>query len=94
MNTENIHKYLQQQTQAKLIAKNHQNIGTCLKFLHMHKILALAQNVGRLSKYRQQMYAENVCGKYMQQMYAANVGGKHRQQNIGGKCWRPNCAEL
>ncbi len=80
MNTENIHKYLQKQNQAKLIAKNHKDIGTCLKYLHMHEILALAQNVGRLSKYRRQMYAENVGGKCMQQIYAANVCGKCRQQ--------------
>jgi hypothetical protein len=73
--TENIHKYLQQQNQAKLIAKNHQNIGTCLKYLHMHKILALAQNVGGLSKYRRQMYAANVCVKCLRQMFASNVGG-------------------
>jgi hypothetical protein len=85
---------LQQQDQAKLIAKNHQNIGTCLKYSHMHKILALAQNVGGLLKYRRQVYAANVCGKYMRQIYAANVGGKHGQQNIGGKCWWQNCAEL
>ena len=48
INTENVHKYLQQQNQAKLIAKtgktycenktrqnllqNHQNIGACLKY--------------------------------------------------------------
>ena len=49
----------------KLIAKNHQNIGTCLKYSHMYKILALAQNVG---------------GKCMLQMYAANVGGKCMRQ--------------
>jgi hypothetical protein len=70
---------LQQQNQAKLIAKNHQNVGTYLKYLHMHKILALAQNVGGLSKYRRQMYAAKVCGKCWRQMLAANVGGK---------CWR------
>jgi hypothetical protein len=69
----------------KLIAKNHQNIGTCLKYLHMYEILVLAQNVGRLSKYRRQMYAANICGKYRQQNMAANVGGK---------CWRQICAEL
>jgi hypothetical protein len=68
IDTENIHKYLQQLNQEKLIAKNHQNIGTCLKYSHMQKILALAKNVGRLSKYRRQMYAANVCGKYMRQM--------------------------
>jgi hypothetical protein len=47
----------------------------------MHKILALAQNVGGLSKYRRQKYAANVCGlpKYMRQMLASNVGDK---------CWR------
>jgi hypothetical protein len=74
---------LQQQNQAKLIAKNHQNIGTSLKYLHMPKILALAQNVGGLPKYWRQMYAANVCGKCMWQMYAATVGG-----NVGGKCRR------
>ena len=42
----------------------------------MYKILALAQNVGGLSKYKRQMYAANVCRKYMRQMLAANVGGK------------------
>jgi hypothetical protein len=56
----------------------------------MHKILALAQNIGVLSKYRQQMYAanvgvkcwrqmlvSNVCGfpKYMRQMLASNLCG-------------------
>jgi hypothetical protein len=46
---------LQQQNQAKFIAKNHQNIGACLKYSHMHKILALAQNVGGLPKYRRQI---------------------------------------
>jgi hypothetical protein len=46
---------LQQQDQAKLIAKNHQNIGVCLKYLHMHKILALAENVGGFPKYRRQI---------------------------------------
>jgi hypothetical protein len=44
----------------------------------MHKILALAQNVGRLSKYRRQMYAANVCGKCMRKMLAANVRGSPR----------------
>jgi hypothetical protein len=71
---------LQQQNQTKLIAKNHQNIGICLKYLPMHKILALAQNVGGLSKYRRQMYAANVCGKYMRRIYAANICGKCRRQ--------------
>ncbi len=41
----------------------------------MHKILALAQNVGGLSKYRRQMYAANVCVKCLRQMLASNVGG-------------------
>ncbi len=61
MNTENIHKYLQQQYQAKLIAKtgetycenktrqnslqNHQNIGACLKYKFTHKIFASNQDV-------------------------------------------------
>ena len=45
----------------------------------MHKILALAQNVGGLSKYRRQMYAANVWGKCLRQMLASNVGVK---------CWR------
>jgi hypothetical protein len=71
---------LQQQNQAKLIAKNHQNIGTCLKYLHMHKILALAQNVGGFPKYRRQIYAANVGGKCMRQIYAANVGGNCRRR--------------
>jgi hypothetical protein len=71
---------LQQQTQAKLIAKNHRNIGTCLKYLHMHKILELAQNVGGLPKHKWKMYAANVCGKCRRQMYAANVGGKCMRQ--------------
>jgi hypothetical protein len=31
-NTENIHKYLQQQNQAKSLSKNYQNIGACLKY--------------------------------------------------------------
>ncbi len=42
----------------------------------MHKILVLAQNVGRLSKYMRQMYAANVgvkC-KRIPEIYAANVG--------------------
>ncbi|MFN9938849.1 MAG: hypothetical protein ACK56I_05180, partial [bacterium] len=65
---------MQQQNQAKLIAKNHKNIGTCLKYLHMHKILALAQNVGGLSKYRRKMYAANVCVKCLRQVLASNVG--------------------
>jgi hypothetical protein len=60
---------LQQQNQAKPIAKNHQNIGTCLKYLHMQKILALAQNVGGLPKYRRQMDAANVCGNYRRQCW-------------------------
>ncbi len=59
------------------------NIGTCLKYLHMHKILALAQNVGGLSKYRRQMYSANVCVKCgvkcWRQMFASNVGVK---------CWQ------
>ena len=80
MNTENIHKYWQQQSQAKLIAENHQNIGTCLKYSHMYKILALAQNVGRFPKYRREMYVANVGGKCWRQMYAGNVGGKCRRQ--------------
>jgi hypothetical protein len=41
----------------------------------MHKILALAQKVGGLSKYRRQMLAANVGGKCMQQMLAANLHG-------------------
>jgi hypothetical protein len=45
----------------------------------MHKILALAQNVGRFSKYRRRMYAANVGVKCWRQMLASNVGGK---------CWR------
>jgi hypothetical protein len=67
---------LQQQNQAKTYCKNHQNIGTCLKYLHMYKILALAQNVGGFPKYRRKMYAANVDSKCMRQMLAANVGGK------------------
>jgi hypothetical protein len=38
------------------------------KYLHMHKILALAQNVGGFSKYRRQMYAANIDGKCRRQM--------------------------
>jgi hypothetical protein len=79
INTENIHKYLQQQKLSKTYCKKSSNIGTCLKYLHMHKILALAQNVGGLSKYRRQMYAANVWGKCLRQMLASNVGVK---------CWR------
>ncbi len=41
----------------------------------MHKILALAQNVGGLSKYMRQMYAANVGVKCWCQMLAANVSG-------------------
>ena len=88
MNTENIHKYLQQQNQAKLIAKNHQNIGTCLKYLHMHEIMALAQKCRRTFK----IYAANVCGKCWRQMLASNVGIKCWRQMlaaiVGGKCKR------
>ena len=64
----NIHKYLQQQKLSKTYCKKSSNIGTCLKYLHMHKILALAQNVGGLSKYRRQMYAANVGVKCWRQM--------------------------
>jgi hypothetical protein len=53
----------------------------------MHKILALAQNVGGLSKYMRQMYAANVGVKCWRQMYADF-------RNICGKCWRPIYAEL
>ena len=35
---------------SKTYCKNHQNIGTCLKYLHMHKILALAQECRRTFK--------------------------------------------
>jgi hypothetical protein len=45
----------------------------------MHKIVALAQNVGGLSKYRRQMYAANVCVKCFRQMFASIVCIK---------CWR------
>jgi hypothetical protein len=43
----------------------------------MHKILAPAQNVSGLSKYKQQMYAANVGGfpEYMRQMLAAKLCG-------------------
>ncbi len=77
INTENIHKYLQEQKLSKTHCKKSSNIDTCLKYLHMHKILVLAQNVGGLSKYRRQMYAANVCGfpKYMRQMLASNLCG-------------------
>jgi hypothetical protein len=63
INTENIHKYLKQQNQAKLIAKSSkyrrlpkilaytQNNGACLKYLLIHELLASAQNVGAFSKY-------------------------------------------
>ncbi len=54
----------------------------------MHKILALAQNVGGLSKYRRQMYAANVRVKCLRQMLASNVGVKCWCQmlalNVGG----------
>jgi hypothetical protein len=54
----------------------------------MHKILALAQNVGGLSKYRRQMYAANVCIKCLRQMFASNVGVECWRQmlasNVGG----------
>ncbi len=62
----------------------------------MHKILALAQNVGAFSKYRwmSKMQAANVGGKCRQQIQAANIGGKYKRQiqaaNIGGKAVR-NC---
>jgi hypothetical protein len=59
---------LQQQNQAKTYFKNHQNIGTCLKYSHMYKILALAQNAGGLPKYRRKMLAANVGGKCMRVM--------------------------
>jgi hypothetical protein len=96
INTENIHKYLQQQKLSKTYCKNHQNVGTCLKYLHMRKILALAQNVGGLSKYRRQMYAANVGVKCWRQMLASNVGGKCKRiseiyaANVGGQATR-NC---
>ncbi len=47
----------------------------------MHKILALAQNIGVLSKYRRQMYAANVGVKCMRisEIYAANVGVQSMQ---------------
>jgi hypothetical protein len=92
INTENIHKYLQQQKLGKTYCKKSSNIGTCLEYLHMHKILVLAQNVGGLSKYRRQMYAANVCVKCWRQMLASNVGGF--PMYIRGKCWRPIYAEL
>ncbi len=85
---------------SKTYCKKSSNIGTCLKYSHMHKILALAQNVGGLSKYRRQMYAANVCVKCLRQMFASNVGVKCWRQmladfrNIRGKCWRPIYAEL
>jgi hypothetical protein len=66
----------------------------------MHKILALAQNVGGLSKYRRQMYAANVCVKCLRQMLVSNVAVDCWRQmladfrNIRGKCWRPIYAEL
>ncbi len=41
----------------------------------MYKILALAQNVGGLPKYRRQMYAANKGGKCRRQMLAANLCG-------------------
>jgi hypothetical protein len=73
-------------TRQNLLQKS-SNIGTCLKYLHMHKILALAQNIGGLSKYRRQMYAANVGAKCWRQMYTDF-------RNICGKCWRPIYAEL
>ncbi len=60
---------------SKTYCKNHWNIGTCLKYLHMHKILALAQKCRRTFKIK----AANVCRECMRQMYA---------ENVGGKCWR------
>ena len=79
INTENIHKYLQQQKLGRTFCKKSPNIGACLKYLHMHKILALAQNIGGLSKYRRQMFASNICVKCLRRMLASNVGVK---------CWR------
>ena len=75
---------MQQQKLGKTYFKKLSNIGTCLKYLHMHKILALAQNVGGLSKYRRQMYAANVCVKCWRQMLVSNVGGfpKYRRQML------------
>jgi hypothetical protein len=72
---------LQQQKLGKTYFKKLSNIGTCLKYLHMHKILALAQNIGVLSKYRRQMYAANVGVKCMRisEIYAANVGVQSMQ---------------
>jgi hypothetical protein len=89
INTENIHKYLQQQKLGRTFCKKSPNIGACLKYLHMHKILALAQNIG--DKGMRQMYEANV---------GVNVGVKCWRQmyadfrNICSKCWRPIYAEL
>ena len=75
---------MQQQKLSKTHCKKSSNIGTCLKYLHMHKILALAQYVGGLSKYMRQMYAANVGVKCWRQMLASNVCGfpKYMRQRL------------
>ena len=56
----------------------------------MHKILALAQNIGGLSKYRRQMYAANVGVKCWRQMLASNVCGfpKYMRQRLASNLCR------
>jgi hypothetical protein len=67
MNTENIHKYLQKQNQAKS-----ENISIRLKyckymkFLRLMKIVADAQNSG--GKFRRKIAAEICCGKLLRKI--------------------------
>ncbi len=92
IHTENIHKYLQQQNQAKLIAKSSkywrlpkilaytQNIGACLKYLLIQELLASAQNVGAFSKYMLifKIYAhvQNICA-YLKYMRISKIYAPH-----------------
>jgi hypothetical protein len=85
---ENIHKYLQQQNQAKLLSKNYQNIGACQKYQHIHKILALAQNIGACSKYRRFLKILAL---------AQNIGAFSKYRRISKICSNyrcQSCAEL
>ncbi len=63
---------------SKNLLQKSSNIGTCLKYSHMYKILALAQNIG--GECMRQMFAANVGGKCMWQMLVANVRGKCMRQ--------------
>ncbi len=66
-----MHKYLQQQNQAKS-----KNISARSKYQQMHKIPESHENYGGCLKFWRKILAENLGGKFWQKILAENLGGK------------------